>query len=229
MTGSINSRLVIGSQVCLRLEELHPKGRMEIPNGEVSNIEEDGIYIHIPVIDSKYLEGRRVDILWEKGMSIYCLSSKISKCIQKEDTMLVINPSDTLRSIDKRRYVRLKKPIRIEFRPTGNDGLFISAEGKDVSGGGVRFFSRYPLELGQNIEILIEVPIFPYLDTTAYGEVVRMERLKNAEGCQVGVRFLEMDHIGRKRLFKYILDEQQPLSLKDEKLMESLRLWFALC
>ena len=193
------------------------------------NVKKDGIYIHTPIIESRYLEGRRVDILWEKGMCLYCLSSKINKCIQKKDTMLVINPSDMLRSIDKRRYFRLKSPIHIEFRPQGINGLFISAEGKDVSGGGIRFLSNYPLELGQRLEMLVEVPIFPYLDVSVFGEVVRLEKLKNIDGCQVGVRFLDIDPIGRKRLFKYILDEQQPLRFKDDVERESLRLWFALC
>ena len=227
MAKATSQKLTIGNHVCLRLEGLHPKGRMEIPNGDVIRIMKDGIYINIPVIDSKYLEGRKVEIIWEKGMCLYCLSSIINKCIQKKDTMLVVDPSDRLRSIDKRRYFRLQRPIHVEFKPMGYRGLFAGAEATDVSGGGVRFSTKYPLTQGQQLEMLLEVPIFPYLDVSAIGQVVRIEKLKNKEGAQVGINFTEIEPMGRKRLLKYIMDEKQPLEDKEAE-KKDLRVWFSL-
>ena len=227
MAGAKCEKLAIGNQVCLRLEGLHPRGRMEIPHGYVTLIEKDGIYINIPVIDSKYLEGRLVEVLWERGMCLYCLRATIHRCIQKKDTIIVISPSDQLRSIDKRHYFRLQTPIHIEFKPRGYKGLFIAAEGKDISGGGVRFITKYPLNNGQQLEMLLEVPIFPYLDVSALGQVIRVDNLKNIDGLQVGIHFIDMDPMGRKRLLKYILDEKQPLSDKKEE-EKDLKLWFCL-
>lgn len=229
MVGLTHDTLVIGTQVCLRLEELHPKGRMEIPNSKVVQIKEDAIYIQTPVIDSRHLEGRRVDILWEKGMCMYCLSSTVQKCIQGKDTMLVVSLTDMLRCIDKRHYFRLKGPIYIEFRPQGFSGLFMSVQGKDISGKGIRFLTNYPLMTGQKLEMLIEVPIFPYLDASVLGEVACVEGQEGEEGCLIDVRFLHIDPIGSKRLFKYILDEQQPLEFKMNEDKEALRFWFSLC
>ena len=227
MAGAPRNMLAIGNDVCLRLEELHPKGRMEIPHGDVTRIKHDGIYIHIPVIESKYLEGRRVEILWEKGASLYCLSTTIRKCLQEQDTLLVVSPSKQLRSINKRRYFRLEHPIHIEFKPEEYRGLFISAEGQDLSGGGVRFLTEYPLTQGQALDMLIEVPIFPYLDISVSGKVVRLERLKGREGIQVGVDFTDIEPMGRKRLLKYILDEKKPLKKRNEEVMD-VRYWFSL-
>jgi len=227
MVEAPSNKLAIGNEVCLRLEELHPKGRMEIPHGDVTRIKDDGIYIHIPVIEGKYLEGRRVEILWEKGASLYCLSTTIRKCFQDRDTVLVVSPSKQLRSINKRRYFRLESPIHLEFKPKECQGLFISAEGKDLSGGGVRFLTEYPLTQGQVLDMLIEVPIFPYLDISVIGEVVRLERLKGKEGIQVGVNFTDIEPIGRKRLLKYILDEMQPLKKRKDEAMD-VRYWFSL-
>jgi len=228
MAGATHLKLAIGNQVCLRLEGLHPRGRMEIPHGDVILIKKDGIYINIPIIDSKYLEGRKVEILWEKGMCLYCLSSTINKCIQEQETTVVISPSDQIRSIDKRHYFRLESPIHIEFKPTGYRGLFIAAEGKDISGGGIRFITKYPLKQGEQLEMLLEVPIFPYLDVSALGQVVRVEKLKKTDGSQIGVHFMDMEPMGRKRLLKYIIDEKQPLKEKKEDKEKDLKLWFCL-
>lgn len=228
MTKAANKRLAIGNQVCLRLEGLHPKGRMEIPNGDVIGVKEDGIYIDIPIIDSKYLEGRRVEILWEKGMCLYCLSSTINKCVQNEGTMVVVGPSDRFRTIDKRRYFRLQQPIHIEFKPKDYRGLFISAEGNDVGGGGIRFLTKYPLTCGQQLEMLLEVPIFPYLDISVLASVIKVERGKEKEGNQVGVHFMDIEPMERKRLLKYIMDDQQPLKDKKEEDRRDLRFWFCL-
>jgi c-di-GMP-binding flagellar brake protein YcgR len=227
MTKAADKKLTMGHQVCLRLEGLHPKGRMEIPNGNVVGIEEDGIYINIPIMDKKYLEGRSVEILWENGMCLYCLSSTINKYVNKDDSMIVVSPSYRLRSIDRRRYFRLQQPIHIEFKPKDYKGLFISAEGKDVSGGGARFLTKYLLDCGQQLEMLLEVPIFPYLDVSALASVVSVEKRKKTGSTQVGVHFIDIEPMGRKRLLKYIMDEHQPLNDKEEE-KRDLRFWFCL-
>lgn len=227
MTKAAHKKLTIGNQVCLRLEGLHPKGRMEIPNGDVAGIEEDGIYINIPIMDNSYLEGRRVEILWEKGMCLYCLSSTIDKYVNKDNSMIIVSPGNRFRSIDRRRYFRLQQPIHIEFRPKDYRGSFISAEGKDVSGGGMRFLAKYPLNCGQQLEMLLEVPIFPYLDVSALASVVSVNRQKKTDNTKVGVHFIDIEPIGRKRLLKYIMDEKYPLKDKEEE-KRDLRFWFCL-
>ena len=70
-----------------------------------------------------------------------------------------------------------------------------------MSGGGMRFLAKYPLECGQQLDMLLEVPIFPYLDVSALASVVRVERHKKTDNTHVGVHFLDIEHIGRKRLF----------------------------
>lgn len=209
--------LEIGTEVCLRLEELHPKGRMEIPNCIVNEIKDDGIYLYAPHIESRYMEGRNVELLWEDETSFHCMTTKINRCIHNPDTQLIIEPSDLLRSIDERRYFRLKHPINIEFRPLGSDSLFTCGEGIAIGGGGIQFISNFPLKQGQKVEILIEVPIFPYLDIQISGEVIMVKRFKDLEVTQIGVCFLEIDPMGKMRLFKYILDEQQPINFSEEK------------
>ncbi|MGA1839431.1 MAG: flagellar brake protein [bacterium] len=227
MTKATQQMLTIGHRVCVRLEGLHPKGRMEIPNGDIDRVEKDGIYINIPIMDKNYLEGRRIEILWEKGMCLYCLSSTIDRYINKDDSVIVVKPSDRLRSIDRRRYFRLQQPIHIEFKPKDYKGLFINAEGKDISGGGARFLTQYPLDCGQQLDMLLEVPIFPYLDVFALASVVSVEKRKKTDSALVGVHFIDMEPIGRKRLLKYIMDEQQPLNDKEEE-KRDLRFWFCL-
>ncbi len=229
MIGLMDKTLVIGKEVSLRLEDLHPKGRMEVPYCKVNNINEEGIFINTPFIESRYLQGRKVEILWENEMFLYCLSSNIKRCVQANDTTLLIDHDGILRSIDERRYFKLKNSINIEFRPFDSDGLFASAEVLDVGGGGIQFLTSYPLVRGQKVEMLIEVPIFPYLDISAIGEVIIIKRFREIEGSQIGVCFLEIDPIGKKRLFKYILDEQQPLKFKEELDKADLKFWFSLC
>jgi len=47
-------------------------------------------------------------------------------------------------------------------------------------------------------------------------------------GSQVGVHFMDIEPMGRKRLLKYIMDEQQPLKDKKEEEKRDLRVWFCL-
>ena len=96
-----------------------------------------------------------------------------------------------------------------------------------MSGAGIRFFAKYPLECGQQLDMLLEVPIFPYLDVSALASVVSVEKRKKTDTAQVGVHFIDIEPMGRKRLLKYIMDEQQPLYDK-EKEKRDLRFWFCL-
>ncbi|MGA1868506.1 MAG: flagellar brake protein [bacterium] len=188
-------------KVILRLAESHPSGRLEIPNATIESINNKNIKIQIPFESYDMFTGREINILWEKYNSFYCLNSTVKKFTKNTLPLLQVEFTDRFECIEKRRYIRLDEPLELNFAIEG--GLnFLSAHTIDVSGGGIQFFCPIDLREGQKLEIILEMPIFPYLDIMAKGEVVWVD------DHVVGVNFIQIDEADQNRLIKYILEKQ---------------------
>ena len=187
-------------KVILRLTESHANGRLEIPNAKIDSINKKLINIEIPFESFDMFTGREINILWETYNSFYCLNSTVQKFKEsRAHPLLQVEYTDRFECIEKRRYIRLDEPLELNFAPEG-DSKFISSKTIDVSGGGIQFPSPVKLKGGQKLDMILELPIFPYLDIMIKGEVVWVD--ENV----VGVNFIHIDEADQNRLIKYILD-----------------------
>jgi len=196
--------------VIIRLTKPHPLGRLEIPNATIDSVRSDGIYIKIPFLSNDFFSGREIDILWEKANFFYCLNSLVEKFIGEESCLLLIKKGIKLDSIEKRKYIRLDKPLQLSFSIVNEDNdkskkktqdLF-SAQTVDISGGGIKFTTPVKLKNGHLLYINLEVPIFPYVDISIKGKVVRVE------GNNIGINFEQITNAEANRLIKYIFEKQ---------------------
>lgn len=190
--------------VILRLTEPHPKGRLEIPNAKIDSINNESIYIEIPPMPYDMFTGRGINILWEKYNSFYCLNSVVQKFIQEAPARLQVEYSDRLECIEKRRYIRLDDPLQLTFAVNGIPNFF-SAQTVDISGGGIKFISPVRLNIGQQLEIILELPLFPYIDIMTRGEVIWVDRDKT------GINFIQINSADQKRIIQYILERRSSL------------------
>ncbi|MBF0559167.1 MAG: PilZ domain-containing protein [Nitrospirae bacterium] len=79
----------------------------------------------------------------------------------------------------------------------------------NVSGGGLGFLTRERYALGNILEIKVVLPMMPPVALFVYGEVVKLDLLKNV--YSIATKFVAMDEDVRDEVVKYVFRRQREI------------------
>lgn len=106
---------------------------------------------------------------------------------------------------DKRRFLRIGRNVPIEVNRLSypvDDSTSQGGQGRDVSGGGMRFWVPVPYEPRARLMLSIGIPGGSSLSAVA--EAVWCKRAEKGEGYDVGIRFVDMAAEDYRTLKRFI-------------------------
>jgi hypothetical protein len=126
-------------------------------------------------------------------------------------------------ALSRRTYMRLEKKISISYRLVVEKGALVqfssinteleySSSTKDISAGGIQFFSDRLVPLGSILELRIDLPDGGNKSIECFARVERLEEIKKDKIYTVAVCFLDMSSADRVRIDRYIktlMNEQE--------------------
>ncbi|MBU2621858.1 MAG: PilZ domain-containing protein [Proteobacteria bacterium] len=83
--------------------------------------------------------------------------------------------------------------------------------GNNISASGMNICIDRPVKQGQIVHANIVLSKLPFFCIDVYGEIIRIDALKEKDAplCQVGIKFLNLDEIGREKIVAYIFQQQR--------------------
>lgn len=111
------------------------------------------------------------------------------------------------RLIERRRYIRLKTPISVEYTIQGTEGVY-KAVTKDISADGLRFESyAHDLEADGIIALSLDI-VGAHNPVHAKGKVVWKKKLSLEDKApyDVGVEFTEIEEDNKNTFLKFLCD-----------------------
>ncbi len=107
---------------------------------------------------------------------------------------------------ERRRYIRLSKPININFTHSGKDKVLHTVS-KNVSAVGVGFETKEKLEPGSLLKLEIELPKAPN-PVHVLGKVVWSKRVTLEDGSphSAGIEFTKIEEDNKNTFLKYLCD-----------------------
>lgn len=115
----------------------------------------------------------------------------------------MFNKSQTYKTRNERKYRRLKADYLVKHRPASEEGEFAVSNLKDVSAGGVRFWTERLYQEGQLLQVSLLVPPIDKA-LQIFGRAVRVRKGRWNSLYYVGVGFLEIPKADRELLNSFI-------------------------
>lgn len=106
-------------------------------------------------------------------------------------------------TVNSRRYKRLKADYLLKFKLPGFEGEPVVSNIKDISAGGVKFWTDRVLPEGALIQVSVLLPPLDQ-ELKALGKIVRVRPSKNAHIEYVAVNFLELNLDAQQALNDFI-------------------------
>ncbi|MFH1655056.1 MAG: PilZ domain-containing protein [Candidatus Omnitrophota bacterium] len=102
---------------------------------------------------------------------------------------------------ERRRYVRLKANIDVHF---AYQEKYIKMQTKDLSGGGVCFFS--PNSIPENTYLTLEINLPKYIKSRPIASVIKVVRIRENKAkkqYELGAMFIQLDPLDRTTIMNY--------------------------
>lgn len=158
-------------------------------------------------------EGKQIKLTISGGLASFSLDApEADSLIKSADQALYIAKNSGKNKIstysqDKRRFLRIDFCRDIQVKKLGfNDTRTITTRSKNLSGGGILFTNKYPLDFGTQIQL--SIPLKDKTPLLIIGTVVRVEVL-DQDNYEIGVStsLQEMDKITKTEITKLLKQE----------------------
>ncbi len=204
----------LGDKVEL-LTELDKDGNQEHYYSSVQEVVDGELVISAPITKGKI---EPLEILRTYGMCVYtkkglyrCEVELVSREKRDKLFLLTIRLQSDLVKYQRRQYYRMDCILEFSFKGIDTDEWY-KAVILDISGGGIRFYTRKKLKEGDGIfnHILLNVSEKEH-DLFLGGKVVDVEKHERDREVQYEVResFDSIDEGDRETIIKYIFDEER--------------------
>jgi len=82
---------------------------------------------------------------------------------------------------------------------------------KDISGSGLNMIIAGPVEIGQVLQVAVQLPNFPFNMVYALGKIIRLASVEDEREnlSEVGINFVEIGEEDREKLISYSFTEQR--------------------
>ncbi|MHB1650867.1 MAG: flagellar brake protein [Desulfitobacteriaceae bacterium] len=182
----------------------------------VDEVGERLISVYAPYIQSEILplrEGSVVQIAFWDEISAYSFEAKLMQRIAVPVPVFVLEFPDTIRKMQRRNYVRVPAFYPVTFRSVNRQGLsdLKKVDMLDLSGGGMRFRSKEPLEDSSLLYTRLQLPTG---EIQTPGRVCRVVKTEDGRAYSVSVEFYEITERDRDRIIRCVFDLQRAMRKK---------------
>lgn len=115
--------------------------------------------------------------------------------------MFLKKNSGKYKAFNSRKYERLKAPYLMKYRPRGSSADWHLANLKDISSGGMRFYTHEALSKGSTIEASVLIP--PDRMIAAVARILYTRQV-SAAFYHISVSFTEMSQSDQKILAQFV-------------------------
>ena len=201
--------------------EINQKLEIEVLSGsyqgnylsKVADFRDEGI-----IITGLYREGaplpirlnQAVNVYYTTDRAAYKFKSKISKRTNKPIPLLLIEPSDSVKRIQRRDYFRLDVTGKIDVYKMIEDKSYpkkvSAARLLDISGGGIQMQLKKKFEKGEEILLSLKNILAP--KAFIKSKIVRVHK-ENDEFYNYGVQFEKIEDEQREEIIQWIFAYQR--------------------
>jgi len=218
----INTKLTLGTKLELELYEAN--GNKMVPT-LVSQFEavlpDDTMEILSPILEGRIFpvrRGTRMDVIYQKDGVVYKFAAEaIERKLEGDVHFLRIRPLTEEERIQRRYFFRFSCVRDIEYRiyacpEAKEDGEYRKGLTKDISGGGICFWSDVKPEIGW----YVEGRLFLNREIPFVGRVIRVIdiREKGLYNYEIGIEYTDITNMDRERVIGFIYEEQRKLLKK---------------
>lgn len=190
---------VINSKVEISWEDGYYKSNIE-------NIENNSIYISIPIKDGQYIplrRGEQVEVIYNQGNDIYKFYTVVTdRKVDRIPLIVLAYPKEVFK-IQRRKFVRVPIVLNVEYskEETEKTGKTLKAIMVDLSGGGMRIKLNEDVRIGD--KIVSHLPLGSD-KVQIKGEVVRIEKDIDNKRNICGINFMDLSERDREKLIRFI-------------------------
>lgn len=182
-------------------------------------IDDDIMEIGMPISEGRLIPLRinsRIKVIYYKDNGQYCFSAKVLSRRKGAIHSLRIQVLSDVKKIQRRDYFRLNTivPIKVCYDDAKEESGYrcIDAFTLDISGGGLRFASKYDFSGLKSLMCQLNLRE-KILSVNA--RIVRNSSVYNEDySFEVGVEFINIEQKVREEIINYIFDEQRRLMRK---------------
>lgn len=181
----------------------------------IEEIKEQYLYISMPMRKGTLLPmriGQEIKIIMRHKNSTVGFYTKVVGRRREPIPYLIINKPDRIVPVNqKREYVRLDVSLPVRFRVINEEDNAPIEGGVtiDISAGGALFSTKAEIQVGQKMEI--EIELSPGNAFSCYARTIRVfERDRQGKNAiQVAVEYDGITETDRDRIFKFIFQKQR--------------------
>ena len=158
-------------------------------------------------------EGTKVRVtFWDESAS-YSFEGEIMQRIAVPIPLFILVMPDTLEKVQRRDYVRIAVSFPVTFRMVTREGLSepYKAIMLDLSGGGMRFSTKEPVEIYSLLYAQFSLPN-ERLEIPV--RVTRAEKIEDTKQYSVSVKFHEISERERDKIIRCVFDIQRAIRKK---------------
>ncbi|WP_026476021.1 flagellar brake protein [Alkaliphilus transvaalensis] len=184
---------------------------------QVIDVKEGSVFIINPIKQGAsypLYPGQRIRIIFNReDKGIFRFVAEVKKKINKNLTTYEITPIGEAEKIQRRYYYRLDivRKVLIELR---DEPIQIEGVTKDISGGGVKVYTKEPLPIGCRIDCKIFLHDDSKEIIDVAGEVIRCFKDPQKNEFVVGISYRGIQEPVRSKIISFIFERQRLLRKK---------------
>lgn len=206
---------------------------------EFDEDDEEIIKIAMPISEGKLIPlqtGRRLKLCFYTKNGLYTANCVIEKRYRIDNIyMMDVRFTTQLKKFQRRQFYRLNCNIELGYKvlteeeydcntpdrltDTLMSGNYNNAISLDISGGGVRFAAKNPIEVGSGILLEISFNTAEGVRVSNFlGRVISSVKTKNNEAYEIRVNFENISERDREFIIKFIFNEERKKRQKESGL-----------
>ncbi|HBQ24773.1 MAG TPA: hypothetical protein DD791_00130 [Syntrophomonas sp.] len=195
--------------------ELNEGDIAEYLPSRIEEIKEQYLYISMPMRKGSYIPMRigqeiRIIMCYKKA-TVGFVTEVVGRRREPIPCLIINKPEHIVPVNQKREYVRLDISLPVQFRIIDEKDNAEIKEGItiDISAGGALFYTKTEVNIGQKMEIKMQLS--PKNTFSCYAHAIRVFKKRELEKntIQVAVEFDGIDEAHRDRIFKFIFKKQR--------------------
>ncbi|MBM7613679.1 flagellar brake protein [Alkaliphilus hydrothermalis] len=209
----ILSELKIGERIEIESRQFASADEQIV--SQVIDIRDDSLLIINPIkqgIPYPLTLGHQIKVIFYRGdKGIFRFNAVVKKRINKSLIIYEIVPTGEADKIQRRFYYRLELVRKVVLKPRDQDEE-IDCMMKDISGGGMKVYSKTPLSVGTKVDCTIHLRDNEIIKVS--GRVVRSYREPDINEHVIGISFKDISENTRSKIVSFIFERQRLLRKK---------------